>query len=193
MPHGRTTNAQHRRGCGIRKFHMYIHSRNIQASQAFIPSHTVYFTVLGTIHTHLAFCFAFVHITCLHLFCVHGPPAYSDRASRFASSPSALFFDSSLIFPSFTPAIGTSFFGTCGIATQFPLSVSFLSSQTYLCLIIWALSTCLVFSLPSFFLFLSPHPSLLTRPTRQCLSQSNQLHPLHSDHQFQHVSRGGSH
>lgn len=92
MPHGRTTNAQHRRGCGIRKFHMYIHSRNIQASQAFIPSHTVYFTVLGTIHTHLAFCFAFVHITCLHLFCVHGPPLtqIAPHASLLPLPPSFL-------------------------------------------------------------------------------------------------------
>lgn len=89
---------------------------------SFTPKHTVYSLPCSVQFTLIsAFCFAFIQITCVYLFCVHGPPLTQIAPHASLSSPSALFFDSSLIFPSFTSTIGTSFFGTCGIAT--PISI----------------------------------------------------------------------
>lgn len=164
--------------------------RNIQASFQVIQCIP---NVLGTIHTHLAFCFAFVHITCIHLFCVHGPPLTQIAPHAWPLPLPPSFLTAASSFPRSHPPSERVSSVPVALQPNFHCLCLFFSSQNYLCLIVWIfiyLFGLLFYFLPS---LSSPLPSLLTRPTRQCLSQSKQLRPLHYDNQFQHVSRGGSH
>lgn len=143
-------NAQHGRICGIKQ---YVQSRNIQASQASIQVIQYIFNVLGTIDTHLAFA--------LPLSISRDPLVFActDHCLLRSRLTPRFFPFRPLFWQQPHPSLvhihhRNEFLRYCGIATQSPLSVSFLSSRNYLCLIIWVLSTCLIFSLPSFFLFL---------------------------------------
>ena len=106
------------------------HEAEISSFSNFTPSHTVYLSTCSVQFTLiLAFCFAFVQITCVHLFCVHGPPLtqIAPHASPLPLPPSFLTAASS--FPRSHPPSERVSSVPVALQPQSPLSVSFLSSR----------------------------------------------------------------